>query len=228
MCGRYNIIPDADAWVAAFDLPEDAGTVVSEMIPNYNVAPTRDVPIIRTHAETGLRELVLVHWGLIPFWTKDRKIGYRMINARAETVAEKPAFRAAFKKRRCLVPANGFYEWKKGASGKQPYLIRMADAGPFAFAGLWESWTNPADKTVLQSCTIIVTKANEMMTRIHDRMPVILSPDLYGRWLDPGQGDGLSLLTPCPDDWLDAYPVSTYVNSPQNNDSKCIEAIEID
>ncbi|MGH8549578.1 MAG: SOS response-associated peptidase [Methylococcales bacterium] len=145
MCGRYNIIPDAPAWVTAFGLSENAGKEISEMSPNYNVAPTQNVPIVRNNTETAERELVFAHWGLIPFWAKDSKIGYRMINARAETVAEKPAFRTAFRKRRCLILANGFYEWKKGASGKQPYLIRLKDQMPFAFAGLWESWHNPED-----------------------------------------------------------------------------------
>lgn len=227
MCGRYNIIPDAPAWVTAFGLSENAGKGISEMSPNYNVAPTQDVSFVRKNIENGERELVLAHWGLIPFWAKDTKIGYRMINARAETVAEKPAFRAAFRKRRCLIPANGFYEWKKSGSAKQPYLIRMKNEKPFAFAGLWEGWHNVEDDTNLQSCTIIVTEANEFMTQIHDRMPVILNPDDYGRWLDSDNDDGISLLTPCPDDWLDAYPVSTHVNSPRNNDPQCIERIEI-
>jgi putative SOS response-associated peptidase YedK len=227
MCGRYNIIPDAPAWVAAFGITENAGKEISKMSPNYNVAPTQDVPIVRNNRETGARELVFAHWGLVPFWAKDSKIGNRMINARAETVAEKPAFRAAFRKRRCLVPANGFYEWKKNASGKQPYLIQMKNQSPFAFAGLWESWHNPENDTHLQSCTIIVTAANGLMSPIHDRMPVILSSDNYGRWLDSTMEDGASLLTPCPDDWLDSYPVSTYVNSPRNNDLRCVARAEI-
>lgn len=226
MCGRYNIIPDARAWVAAFDLPDSFGTVISAMSPNYNIAPTQDVPIVRNNPETQRRELVFAHWGLIPFWAKDSKIGYRMINARAETVAVKPAFRAAFRKRRCLVPVNGFYEWKKSDSIQQPYLIRLKNPLPFAFAGLWESWHDPHDDRILQSCTIIVTEANQFMTRIHDRMPVILSYDDYARWLDPLGENRISLLKPCPDDWLDAYPVGTYVNNPRNNNSQCIERIE--
>jgi putative SOS response-associated peptidase YedK len=227
MCGRYNIIPDAPAWVTAFSLPENAANEISEMSQNYNVAPTQDVPIVRKNRETGEHELILAHWGLIPFWAKDVEIGYRTINARAETVTEKPAFRTAFRKRHCLIPANGFYEWKKGGSGKQPYVIHMKNHKPFAFAGLWESWRNPKDDTDLQSCTIIVTEANAFMAPIHNRMPVILNPDDYVRWLNVDKDDGISLLTPCPDDWLDAYLVSTYVNSPRNNDSKCIERVEV-
>ena len=150
-----------------------------------------------------------------------------MINARAETVAEKSAFRAAFRKRRCLVPLNGFYEWRKSGATKQPYQIRMKDAAPFALAGLWESWGNPEDDTELESCTIIVAKANQFMAPIHDRMPVILSPKNYSRWLDPDTGDVNSLLGPCPEDWLDAYPVSAYVNSPRNNGTKCVERVEV-
>ncbi|MGR9105328.1 MAG: SOS response-associated peptidase [Gammaproteobacteria bacterium] len=223
MCGRYHIIPDAPAWLKAFSLSAEAEETVSAIPPNYNVAPTQQIPIVRDNPQTGMREIVCVHWGLIPFWAKDAKIGYRMINARAETVAQKPAFRAAFRKRRCLIPANGFYEWQKRASGKQPYLIRMKDGGPFAFAGLWESWHNPDDETNLQSCTIIVTAANRFMTAIHDRMPVILSRDDYPRWLDCEHQDTHSLLASCPDEWLEAYPVSTYVNSPRHNDSRCIE-----
>ena len=136
MCGRYNIIPDATAWVTAFGLSEEAGNTISDLAPNYNVAPTQDVPIIRINKDNSQRELVLAHWGLIPFWAKDLKVGYRMINARAETVAKKPAFRAAYRKRRCLIPISGFYEWRKSGSTKQPYLIRMKDVAPFALAGL--------------------------------------------------------------------------------------------
>ena len=198
MCGRYNIIPDAQAWITTFGLSEEAGKTISDLAPNYNVAPSQDVPIIRINKDSRKRELALAHWGLIPFWAKNVKVGYRMINARAETVAEKPAFRAAFKKRRCLIPLNGFYEWRKSGSAKQPYLIRIKDVAPFALAGLWERWHNQEDDTELESCTIIVTEANQLMTPIHDRMPVILSPNNYSRWLDPDAGNVNFLLTPCP------------------------------
>jgi len=227
MCGRYNIIPDAEAWVTLFGLSEEIGKTISNLGSNYNVAPTQDVPIIRICKGSGERELVLVHWGLVPFWAKDIKSSHRMINARAETVADKPSFRTAFQRRRCLIPVNGFYEWRKHGSIKQPYLIRMKNAAPFALAGLWEQWLNPEDKTTLESCTIIVTEANKFMSRIHDRMPVILSPNNYNSWLDPLAGNLSSLLTPCPGDWLDAFPVSTYVNSPRNNDERCLKQVEI-
>ena len=227
MCGRYNIIPDVKVWVTVFGLSEEVGKPISNLALNYNVAPTQDVPIIRINKDSSQRELVLAHWGLIPFWATDVKIGYRMINARAETVAEKPAFRAAFRKHRCLIPISGFYEWRKNGSAKQPYLIRMKDERPFALAGLWERWRNREDGTKLESCTIIVTGANQYITPIHDRMPVILSPKNYSRWLDPDAEELNSLLTPCPNDWLHAYPVSTYVNIPRNNDARCIERVEI-
>ncbi len=225
MCGRYTLLPDAKTWSSAFSLTNAATQQISMLSPNYNVAPTQDVPILRDNPETGERELAFARWGLIPPWAKDAKFGYRTINARAETVAEKPSFRAAFRKRRCLIPASGFYEWKKTGSTKQPYLIQMQDETPIAFAGLWESWQNPQDDAIVQSCTVIVTNANAFMKPIHDRMPVILSPDDYSRWLDPTADAGKSLLTPCPSDWLASYPVSTYVNSPKNNDSQCIKPI---
>jgi putative SOS response-associated peptidase YedK len=225
MCGRYTILPNAESWPKAFGLSEDAAYQISILSPNYNVAPTQDVPILRDNHETGELELALTRWGLIPSWAKDAKFSYHTINARAETVAEKPAFRDAFRKRRCLIPASGFYEWRKVGSKKQPYLIQMKDESPIAFAGLWETWNNPQDGTIVQSCTIIVTEANEFMKPIHDRMPVILKPDDYGRWLDPTTVDRKSLLKSCPSDWLASYPVSTCVNSPKNNDIKCIDPI---
>jgi putative SOS response-associated peptidase YedK len=223
MCGRYTILPNAETWTKAFALSEDVANQVSILSLNYNVAPTQNVPILRDNHETGERELAFGRWGLIPSWAKDTKFGYHTINARAETVAEKPSFRDAFRKRHCLIPASGFYEWKKVGSKKQPYLIQMQDESPFAFAGLWERWHNPQDESIVQSCTIIVTDANEFMKPIHDRMPVILNPDEYGRWLDPTATDGRSLLRPCPSEWLSSYPISTYVNSPKNNDSRCIQ-----
>ena len=228
MCGRYNIIPDAEAWTTAFSLSEDIGKEISLLVPSYNVAPTQEVPIVRNNRETGARELILVHWGLVPFWAEDRSIGYRLINARAKSVTEKLAFRAAFRKRRCLIPASGFYEWRKSDSEKQPMLIRMKDESPFAFAGLWESWCNPYYEVEMDSCTIITTQANSFMARIHNRMPVILDANDYNRWLDPNNSNGELLLQPCPDEWLDAQPVSTYVNNPGNNDSKCIERVDTD
>jgi putative SOS response-associated peptidase YedK len=191
--------------------------------PRYNVAPTQLVPAVRQ--EDGKRRLVTLRWGLIPSWAKDAKIGYRLINARADTVAAKPSFRSAFKRRRCLVPADGFYEWKRSGTLKQPFFIHRKDEEPFAFAGLWEGWENPEDDKEVQSCSLITTEANELMAPIHDRMPVILPVSAYDRWLDPDEpvNDLQSPLKPYPADEMAAYPISTYVNSPKNQGPKCIE-----
>jgi putative SOS response-associated peptidase YedK len=182
---------------------------------------------VRWDAPRRQRECVLLRWGLIPGWADDPKIGNRMINARAETVASKPAFRNAFKRRRCLVVTDGFYEWKKLVQGKQPHYIRMKDDRPFAFAGLWESWHR--DGSQIESCTIITTEPNALMKSIHNRMPVILRPDDYDCWLDPEfqDGDALQrLLAPFSAHRMEAYPVSTLVNSPGNDVADCICSAE--
>lgn len=166
-----------------------------------------------------------MHWGLIPSWAKDPSIGNRIINARSETVAEKPSFRAAFKRRRCLIPANGFYEWKKIGKKKQPYYVRRKDGEPFAFAGLWEPWEGE-DGTVIESCTILTTEPNADIRPLHNRMPVILDPSDYDQWLNP-EVDELETLAPLmhpyPDGKLEAVPVSPLVNNPKNDDAQCIE-----
>ena len=222
MCGRFTLTdPEADLAVQ-FNLPE-----IPDMSPRYNIAPTQPVAAVRVGAETAAREMVLLHWGLIPFWAKDLNIGARMINARSETVAEKPAFRAAFRRRCCLVVADGFYEWQKQNGTKQPYYIRLRDARPFAIAGLWEHWEG-ADGSMLESCTLLTTQPNDLLKPLHNRMPVILHPQNYDLWLDPEvqQADPLkSLLHPFPPDNMDAYPVSRWVNSPNNDDSKCIQPL---
>ncbi len=171
------------------------------------------------------RELALARWGLVPFWAKDLAIGNRMINARGETVAGKPAFRAAFRKRRCLVPADGFFEWQKTADGKQPWYIRDAGGEPMALAGLWELWDPPDGGEPLASCTIITTGANEFMRPLHDRMPVILDAPAREAWLAPdATPEQLEpLLVPAPDGILEAWPVSRRVNSPFNEDSSLVE-----
>lgn len=196
-----------------------------EWAPRYNIAPTQQVPVVRVAPDSGEREMTLLRWGLIPSWAKDASIGNRLINARAETVASKPAFRAAFKRRRCLVPADGYYEWQKVGSKKQPYLIQRQDGAPFAFAGLWESWH--ADRPdAVETFTIITTDANEATTAIHDRMPVILDEEDYAMWLDPefeGREALESLLRPYPGEALQLTPVSTYVNNPRHEDPRCIE-----
>jgi len=182
---------------------------------------------VRAAEGTG-RQLALARWGLIPSWAKDTKIGNQTINARRETVAEKPAFRSAFKKRRCLVVADGFYEWEKGAKVKQPYFIHRADDRPFAFAGLWESWHGPekdSEGTPLESCTIVTTTANDLMRPLHDRMPVILHPTDYDAWIDPGLADRErleSLIVPYEGDEFVTTPDSTFVNNVRNQGPDCV------
>ncbi|MFC2037805.1 SOS response-associated peptidase [Chloroflexota bacterium] len=222
MCGRFTLTdPDQDLAVQ-FNLPE-----IPDLKPRYNIAPTQSVAAVRLASKDAVREMVLLHWGLIPFWAKDPKIGARMINARSETVAEKPAFRAAFRRRRCLVVADGFYEWQKLNGGKQPFYIRMRDDSAFAFAGLWEHWKDP-DDAVIESCTLLTTQPNELVRPLHNRMPVILHPRDYELWLDPEvqQAELLQpLLRPFPPEALAAYPVSRWVNRPQNDDARCIEPL---
>ena len=219
MCGRFTLRTDLRHLEKTFQF--DGGPDLS---PRFNIAPTQNVAAIRLNQETDQRELVFLRWGLIPSWAEDAKIGNRLINARAETVAEKPAFRSAFTKRRCLVVADGFYEWQKVDGTKQPYFIHRQDNEPFAFAGLWESWKSEGEE--IQSCTLITTTANALMEPIHDRMPVILSTEEYPIWLDAEFKDKESLkdlLRPCDPDLLEAYPVTTLVNNPRNELAKCID-----
>jgi putative SOS response-associated peptidase YedK len=220
MCGRFTLTdPDQDLTVQ-FNLPE-----IPDMQPRYNIAPTQPVAAVRVAPESAVRELALLRWGLVPFWAKDPKIGARMINARSETVAEKPAFRAAFRRRRCLVVADGFYEWQKLNGGKQPFYIRLHDGQPFAFAGLWELWRGPED-AVIESCTLLTTQPNELLRPLHNRMPVILHPGHYDLWLDP-ELERPELLQPLlrafPPEEMEAYPISRFVNSPSNEGPQCIE-----
>jgi putative SOS response-associated peptidase YedK len=218
MCGRYTLKTPVE------ELAEEFGFEVSsmELPPNYNVAPTQEVAAILE--EDGKRRLELLRWGLIPSWADDPSIGSRMINARSETAPEKPSFRRAFRERRCLIPADGFYEWQRTNGAKQPYYIRMKEGRPFAFAGLWESWKDDGGPEI-RSCTILTTKPNALAAEIHDRMPVILPAGSYDAWLDPetGRDELYGLLAPYPEDEMEAYPVSRFVNSPQNNDPRCIE-----
>ncbi len=219
MCGRYTLKTPVNELAKQFEVEE----YPSSITPSYNIAPTQQVATVL--AEDGKRKLEMLHWGLIPSWADDPAIGNRMINARGETVAEKPSFRSAFKNRRCLILADGFYEWQKTDNGKQPFYIRMEDGLPFAFAGLWESWHNGRE---IRSCTIITTDANELVGDIHNRMPVILHPEDYDLWLDPGfdEKDPLTaLLKPYPSDSMEAYPVSRRVNKPSNDEPKVIEPV---
>jgi putative SOS response-associated peptidase YedK len=237
LCGRYLLRADPALLERAFgfEFSQTARDLAADLRPRFNIAPTQLVPIVRNHpgrdltiirqsAGDGGRELVAARWGLIPAWAKDPAIGNRMINARAESVAEKPAFRAAFRARRCVVPASGFYEWRRRGKGpKQPYLIRRPGGAPLGFAGLWEAWTDRETGEEVTTCTILTCPANMLMAELHDRMPVILDPADYDAWLDPGRSGGPELLRPCPEEWLEAVPVSTRVNSPANDDETIIQ-----
>ena len=217
MCGRYTLTTDLSFLQARFKF-ESAGLAYK---PRYNTAPTQEV---LTVAKNGEKHAQYMRWGLIPFWAKDMKIGYRMINAQAESVAEKPSFRTAFKKRRCLVLADGFYEWKKNGTKKTPMRITLKDQEPFAFAGMWDSWKSPEGEMV-RSCTIITTTPNELIEPIHNRMPVILPQESEEIWLDATIEDPKvlsSMLIPFPAGSMEAYVVSDLVNSPKNETPDCI------
>jgi len=220
MCGRYAFFSPAEAVKRVFALDE-----VPELAPRYNIAPTQSVPAVRA-AEGGSRSLAMLHWGLVPRWAKERAIGNRMINARAETLAEKPAYRDAFRRRRCLVLADGWYEWQAAPGGKLPWFIRLGDGRPFGFAGLWERWKEPASGEPLESCTIVTTAAAESIRGIHERMPAILPEQEWGRWLDPAcldTGRLSLLLQPFDQQALQAWRVSRMVNAPKNEGPKLIE-----
>jgi putative SOS response-associated peptidase YedK len=216
MCGRYLLTSPVDLLRQLFRFMERPN-----LGPRYNIAPTQEVPIVRLSREGDRRELLQARWGLVPYWAKDAKIGNRLINARAEAIERTPAFREAYQRRRCLVPADGFYEWRKAGKERQPLLIRRRDQAPFAFAGLWERWQQP-DGQILRSCTIVTCPPNALVAEVHDRMPVILATADHDRWLDPSQGDGKALLRPCPAEWLEALAVSPRVNSPANDDPACL------
>lgn len=226
MCGRFTLHTDPRVLARLFGLDEDP-----YLEPRYNIAPTQPVAIVRLDRQ-GQREWTHVHWGLIPSWSKDPSIGARMINARSETVGEKPSFRAAFRRRRCLVPADGFYEWQKLNGRKQPFYITLSDSGPFAFAGLWELWEG-ADGSILESCTLLTTEPNEKLAHIHNRMPVILHPEDHSLWLGDGtevrpseQSYLYHLLRPYESEAMKATPVSPYVNNARNEGPECIESID--
>jgi putative SOS response-associated peptidase YedK len=222
MCARFTLTVPSDLVEKLFQVAR-----APLLSPRYNVSPTQPVAVVRQDRETGERIMDLLRWGLIPFWAKDPEIGARMINARAETVAEKPAFRAAFRERRCLIPADGFYEWQKLGTQRQPVYVRMSDGSAFAFAGLWERWRSP-DGEGIETCTLLTTQPNELLRPIHDRMPVILDPEKYSPWLDP-ESHRLDVLTPLlkpfPAEKMTCHPVSRYVNNPRNDDAECIRPV---
>lgn len=219
MCGRFTLSQSAEAIASAFQLNQ-----VPTLEPRYNIAPTQPVATVLQSAHE--RQFQLLRWGLIPAWAKDATMGSRLINARAETVAEKPAFRSAFRHRRCLVIADGFYEWRRQDGKKQPFYFRMQDRQPFAFAGLWEHWQDSKGEAI-DSCTILTTEANELLQQIHERMPVILNPKDYEMWLDPTvqKSELQQLLQPLSSAAMTSYPVSTKVNKPTNDTPELINSL---
>ena len=222
MCGRFTLRAPASVVAQQLGLLE-----VPLLEPRYNVAPSQTVAAVLVAAAAGAprRELAWLRWGLVPAWAADASIGNRLINARAETAADKPAFRAAFRRRRCLVVADGFYEWQRLERGKQPYFFRLRDDRPFGFAALWEAWER-AGQARIESCTLLTTTANELVRPVHDRMPVILPPSAYERWLDPAVEDAgalLPLLAPYASEQMTATAVGALVNSPSHEDPRCIE-----
>ena len=215
MCGRFAFYSPSEAAAALFGV---AGSI--EVEPRYNIAPTQYVAAIRND-ESDARELLMLRWGLVPFWARDPSIGNRMINARSETVAEKPAFRAAYRRRRCLVLADGFYEWRKQEAGKTPYFISKANGDPFAFAGLWEDWHSKESDESLQTATLITTEANDYMATLHHRMPVVLEPATADRWL--AGDDNLLEYVAANSPALRAWPVDRRVNNARNEGEELIE-----
>jgi putative SOS response-associated peptidase YedK len=234
MCGRYSITTNPEAIRQLFRFLNPTPNVP----PHYNAAPTQELPVVRRD-RNGARELVQLRWGLVPFWAKEPRIGCSRINAKAETVAEAPAYRAAFQRRRCLVPADGFYEWQQQGKQKQPYRFTPTEGGLFAFAGLWERWRKPRPRTgqgpdpggdaALETFTIIVTEANDLIRKIHDRMPVIIDPSDHDAWLEAADTTiPMALLQPYPAERMRGYPVSQRVNSPKNDDPEVMAETQTD
>ncbi|MCS7273190.1 MAG: SOS response-associated peptidase [Fimbriimonadales bacterium] len=223
MCGRYALYANSEQLTRRFGVP-----VPHPIVPRYNIAPSQPILALRYNPDTNAREWTHLIWGLVPAWAQDPSIGNRMINARAETLREKPAFRNAYRYRRCIVPVSGFYEWKKVGRTKQPYFVRAADNLPMGLAGLWEVWHSP-DGSELHTCTIITTDANATIQPLHNRMAVVLPPEAYALWLSPDAKPSEldALLKPAPNDLLIAYPVSTRVNNPANDDPSLIEPITL-
>jgi putative SOS response-associated peptidase YedK len=220
MCGRFALLTHAEALIERFEVEE----VIKRPDPRYNIAPSQNITVV---VQREVRQLTEMRWGLVPFWAKDVSIGNRMINARAETIAEKPAFRSAFKKRRCLILADGFYEWQKAGKIKVPTHIRMKSREPFAFAGLYEYWKTKSGQ-MLETCAILTTTPNELMKSIHHRMPVILTSENEAAWLDPENQDVpelMSMLKPHTPEQMEAFEVSDFVNSPRNQGPLCIKPL---
>ena len=224
MCGRFTLATPPDQIAKLLDVAD-----VPVFDARYNIAPTQDVPVCRQLDAGANRQIDMLRWGLVPFWADDLKIGNRMINARAETASSKPAYRAAFKRRRCLIPATGFYEWRKENGGKQPYIFKRDDGAPFALAGLWEHWTDEESGEVADTFTILTSEPNELVAPVHRRMPVVLRPDAFGFWLDPANEDVDALeeiIDPWSPEGFETYPVSRDLNSPRNDSPDLIEPLE--
>lgn len=223
MCGRFTITLEP----AFFQQELDLGNLPSEWVPRYNAAPGQSIPIVR---ESKSRDVVMLRWGLVPFWAKDISIGYKLINARSETLQEKSSFKNAFKNRRCLILADGFYEWQQPAAKgapKAPFRFMLKDSQPFTFAGLWESWHSPENEEI-QSCTIITCEPNPLLAQIHNRMPVILDRNNCWEWLaDKPENELSELLKPYPADAMKGYPVGQLVNNPRVDDINLIKPLEI-
>ena len=221
MCGRFTLRTPAERVKREFQLEE-----MPPLEARYNIAPTQSILVVRQEADE--REAMMLKWGLIPSWAKDASIGAKLINARSETVDEKPSFREAFKRRRCVIPADGFYEWQRTGGRKQPFYFQLKDERLFGFAGLWEKWRTPEGES-LETCSILTTEANAVLKPVHDRMPVILEPEAYELWLDDDvrkQDLRKELLRPFPASEMTAYPVSTSINSPQHQGEELVQPIQ--
>jgi putative SOS response-associated peptidase YedK len=227
MCGRAHLSSDVSEIKIVFSIPPHRPT--PNFPPSWNVAPTDPLPVVRYDRKAGECSLDILRWGLVPYWAKDIKVGFANINAMAETVDTKPAFREAFQRRRSLVPVDNFYEWKKTAAGKQPYAIALADRRLMALAGLWENWRSPAGEWV-HSFAIITTRPNELCGEIHNRMPVILKPETWPAWLGEQPADAARLkgmLGPYPSEEMTCWPVSQRVGSVKNNDASLVDPISV-
>lgn len=219
MCGRYFLDTLPELMLQHFGHPAPAAYQ-----PHWNIAPTQHAPVLRQHRRE--QELAMLRWGLVPFWAKELSIGSRLINARSDGIAAKPAFRGAYRKRRCVVPASGFYEWAAIGTVKQPYAIVPTNAACFGLAGLWEDWTDPAGSAV-ETFTIVTTEANAKMRELHQRMPVILAPADYTRWISGTTEEAATLMGPCPDEWVRFFPVSRAVNNARNDQESLVEPVTI-
>lgn len=232
MCGRFRQTRSRkqleDIFSGRFDEGGPDGESL-EVAPHYNIAPSQEVVTVRQPLDQPVRRLSFMRWGLVPHWAKEIKVEYKNINARAETAATTPAFRDAFKSQRCLIPADGFYEWQKSESGKQPYMFEVGNGETFAFAGLWDKWPQPDGKSI-PTCAILTTRPNSITAPVHDRMPVILNPEAYDLWLDPAFKNAeelTAMLQPYDSARMRCYPVSARVNDPKNDDLECARPFEV-